>query len=58
MSYLNISKGPKYRFPSNIDFPKYPIEIAMHLLKVWPKRHPGLRRKMRAGSRKFTFMVL
>ena len=23
-----ISKGPKYRFPSNIDFPKYRSEIA------------------------------
>ena len=31
MSYLNISKGPKYRFPSNIDFPKYPREIAASL---------------------------
>ena len=31
MSHLNISKGPKYRFPSNIDFPKYPREIAASL---------------------------
>ena len=26
-----ISKGPKYRFPSNIDFPKYRREIAASL---------------------------
>ena len=26
-----ISKGPKYRFPSNIDFPKCPREIAASL---------------------------
>ena len=26
-----ISKGPKYRFPSNIDFPKCRREIAAYL---------------------------
>ena len=26
-----ISKGPKYRFPSDIDFPKYRREIAASL---------------------------
>ena len=26
-----ISKGPKHRFPSNIDFPKYRREIAASL---------------------------
>ena len=26
-----ISKGPKYRFPSNIDFPKCPLEITASL---------------------------
>ena len=26
-----ISKGPKHRFPSNIDFPKCPIEIPASL---------------------------
>ena len=29
-----ISKGPKYRFPSNIDFPKCRIEIAASLNDV------------------------
>ena len=32
MSFLNIiSEGPKYRFPSNIDFPKCRREIAAFL---------------------------
>ena len=36
-----ISKGPKYRFPSNIDFPKYRREIAASLYDFsnrWCKR--------------------
>ena len=28
----SISKGPKYRFPSNIDFPKCRREIAASLM--------------------------
>ena len=31
------------------------LKLAMHLLKVWPKRHPVERRKLRGGSRKCTF---
>ena len=40
MSFL-ISKGPKYRFPSNIDFPKCRREIAASLndfTNRWCKR--------------------
>ena len=36
-----ISKGPKYRFPSNIDFPKSRREIAASLIDFsnrWCKR--------------------
>ena len=36
-----ISKGPKYRFPSNINFPKFRREIAVSLndfSKRWCKR--------------------
>ena len=29
--FNNISKGPKYRFPSNNDFPKCRIEVAASL---------------------------
>ena len=38
---IMISKGPKYIFPSNIDFPKFPTEIAAFLndlSKRWCKR--------------------
>ena len=42
MSFRNIiSKGPKYRFPSNIDFPKCRGEIAASLNGLsnrWCKR--------------------
>ena len=31
------------------------FKLAMHLLKVWSKRHPVQRRKMRGRSRKCTF---
>ena len=31
------------------------LKLAMHLLKVWSKRHPVERRKMRGASRKCTF---
>ena len=40
-----ISKGPKYRFPSNIDFSKCRREIAASLNDLsnrWCKREKGL----------------
>ena len=59
-----ISKGPKYRFPSNIDFPKCRREIAASLngfSNRWCKREnvePDALKKWKINYFKITILVL